>query len=614
VADLTLKYLLFGEDRTASRTLRKVGDEAGHTGSRLEGMGSRASGALAMLGGAAVTAAIAGVAAISAGVARGIGDAAEYQQLAAKTAAVLTSTGNAAGQSVKGIQDRAAALESLSGVDETIIINGQNVLATFTKVQDQAGAGNDIFTQATKAALDMSVALGTDLQGANVQLGKALNDPIKGITALSRAGVSFTQAQKDQIKTLVQHGDTLGAQKIILAELSKEFGGAAKAAGEGFSGSMERAKDAVSDAFREVGTALLPALTDLANWFATEGMPKIVAFAKDAWPKVQAAFTAVADVVSNKVIPAVQLVVGWFQEHVVPVAKELGEKVLGGLKNAWDAISKAIEENRPQLEAIGQTLKTMAEWIMANVVPVLGTVLKWAFEQVGDIISEVITVVGHLQTGFQTLAQWGIWLWNNALQPTVQFILGGFSALTRAFAAFLSALGNVPGFGWAKDAAVKMGAAADEADRIGGNLRKIPSNVPVTVSFSVAGVAAVKNAINGIGGSMSAQLNARLQFASGGYTGDIPTSAVAGIVHGQEFVMSAPAVARYGRGFFEALNAGRMVDVPSGTGAMTPVGPSAESIGDAVASRLDGLAIRITNIDPITRAGHAQLLTAMGRA
>lgn len=298
MSDMKLSYLLFGEDRTASKTLRKVGDEAGHTGSRLEGMGSRASGALAMLGGAAATAAIAGVAAISAGVVKGIGDAAEYQQLAAKTAAVLASTGNAAGQSVKGIQERAAALESLSGVDETVIINGQNVLATFTKVQDKVGAGNDVFSQATAAALDMSVALGTDLQGANIQLGKALNDPVKGITALGRAGVSFTEQQKDQIKTLVKHGDTLGAQKIILGELSKEFGGAAKAAGEGFSGSMERAKDAVGDAFREVGTHLLPVLTDLADWFATEGMPKIVAFAQEAWPKVQSAFAVVADVIS----------------------------------------------------------------------------------------------------------------------------------------------------------------------------------------------------------------------------------------------------------------------------------------------------------------------------
>jgi len=80
-------------------------------------------------------------------------------------------------------------------------------------------------------------------------------------------------------------------------------------------------------------------------------------------------------------------------------------------------------------------------------------------------------------------------------------------------------------------------------------------------------------------------------------------------------VMDAAATRRLGVPFLEALQSGRTVDAPRGfTTASTHVGPSAESIGDAVASRLDGLAIRITNIDAITRAGHAQLVTAMGRA
>ena len=156
---------------------------------------------------------------------------------------------------------------------------------------------------------------------------------------------------------------------------------------------------------------------------------------------------------------------------------------------------------------------------MANVVPVIGTVLKWAFEQVGDIIGEVITVIGHLQDGFQTLAKWGIWLWNNALQPTVQFILNGFASLTRGFASFLSALGNVPGFWWAKDAAAKMSGAADQAERIGKNLGKIPENIGVQISMSIVGVQAVKNAINGIGGSMSAKLNAKLDGFPGNARG-----------------------------------------------------------------------------------------------
>jgi len=205
-------------------------------------------------------------------------------------------------------------------------------------------------------------------------------------------------------------------------------------------------------------------------------------------------------------------------------------------------------------------------------------------------------------------------LWNSVLAPVTRFILDGFANLTDGIASFLDALSNIPGFEWAGDAADKMRAAATQARTLGSNLNDIPDNVPVTISMSIVGVQAVKNAINGIGGSMSAQLNARLQFASGGYTGNIPQSDSAGVVHGQEFVMDAAATRRLGVPFLEALQSGRAVHAPSGQIAAPQAGPSAESIGDAVASRLDGLAIKIVNIDPITRAGHAQLVTAMGRA
>jgi hypothetical protein len=95
-------------------------------------------------------------------------------------------------------------LSKKSGIDDEVIASGANVLLTFTKVRNEAGKGNDIFNQGTTIALDMSRALGTDLQGSVIQVGKALNDPIKGISALQRVGVSFTEQQKDQIKTLVQ--------------------------------------------------------------------------------------------------------------------------------------------------------------------------------------------------------------------------------------------------------------------------------------------------------------------------------------------------------------------------------------------------------------------------
>lgn len=48
-------------------------------------------------------------------------------------------------------------------------------------------------------------------------------------------------------------------------------------------------------------------------------------------------------------------------------------------------------------------------------------------------------------------------------------------------------------------------------------------------------------------------------FASGGYTGNGPTTKAAGVVHGQEFVMNAGATAKY-RPQLEAMNSGRPVN------------------------------------------------------
>src|SRR5258708_1908746 len=83
------------------------------------------------------------------------------------------------------------------------------------------------------------------------QLVKALNDPIHGVTSLMRVGVTFTAQQKEQIKTLVDTGHTMDAQKVILAELTKEFGGSAAAQAT----ASDKAKVAWKNVEEQVGTA-----------------------------------------------------------------------------------------------------------------------------------------------------------------------------------------------------------------------------------------------------------------------------------------------------------------------------------------------------------------------
>src|SRR6266540_849560 len=195
----------------------------------------------------------------------------EAQQLMAQTSAVITSTGGAAGKSAQEIADLASSLsdaagKSLFGDDQ--IQSSENLLLTFTNIK---GA---VFDTATAISVDMAQALGGAPKDQAVALGKALNDPIAGITALSRVGVTFTDQQKKQIKTMQDAGDMAGAQGVILAELNKEVGGSAKAAAAA-TGGWSEFKGRLGEAGEMIATAVLPLLGQLGTLALNVVMPVI---------------------------------------------------------------------------------------------------------------------------------------------------------------------------------------------------------------------------------------------------------------------------------------------------------------------------------------------------
>src|SRR4029077_9388015 len=138
-----------------------------------------------------------GGAGLAAGAKAAVAEVESAQKGSEQPAAVVRSRGGAAGVTAKQVDDLAGSLMNLSGVDDEVIKSAENLLLTFTNIK------SDAFEPATRAALDMSVALQEDLQTAALQVGKALQDPIKGITALRRAGVAFTAGQQRLIASLV---------------------------------------------------------------------------------------------------------------------------------------------------------------------------------------------------------------------------------------------------------------------------------------------------------------------------------------------------------------------------------------------------------------------------
>ena len=182
----------------------------------------------------------------------------EQETAVRKLETVLRSTGGVAGITSRQLQSLAAELQSVTIFGDETIITAQSLLLTFTQI------GSDVFPQALEAILNVSTAMGTDLQSSVLQLGKALNDPILGVAALTRVGIQLTETQKEQIKIFAEQGKTAEAQKIILGELETQFGGLARAMVDTTEGAIKQMTMAFGDMTEVIGEGLAPAIISLS--------------------------------------------------------------------------------------------------------------------------------------------------------------------------------------------------------------------------------------------------------------------------------------------------------------------------------------------------------------
>jgi hypothetical protein len=167
----------------------------------------------------------------------------ENERVQAQLGATLKSTGEAAGRTRQQLNEMATSLQKVTTFGDEAINGAQALLLTFTKIR------GDVFDDATRAILDVSTAMKVDLRSATIQVGKALNDPVKGMTALARSGITFTESQKAMVKQMVATGDVVGAQRLILKELETQFGGSARAARETLGGALQSLRNAWGDLF-----------------------------------------------------------------------------------------------------------------------------------------------------------------------------------------------------------------------------------------------------------------------------------------------------------------------------------------------------------------------------
>lgn len=335
--------------------------------------------------------------------------AVESKQALAQVTAALASMGTASGRSVEQLQAQAGALQSLSNFDDDDILKSVTAnLLTFGNVS------GEVFDRAQLAAVNLSARMGTDLQSAALMVGKALNDPVKGLAALGRAGIQFTAEQKEQIKGMVAAGNAAGAQSIMLRELERQFGGAAKAQRDATpDAAMQEQWRTLQENIGAVALKVMPPLLDVITRAASAFNnldPTVQTFIIGA-----AAITAALGPVTigiggmvsafGLVIPALAPVATFLTAVLIPAAiatAPVWAPIAAAVGLAAGAFALLIKY-QPQIDAFGEAvvgrMKALYVGVKTWLVDKLNSVWGWVggkVKAVGDAFFQLYDrVVGH---------------------------------------------------------------------------------------------------------------------------------------------------------------------------------------------------------------------------
>lgn len=483
MSDLTLRYLLFGEDRTASKTVKGVGDAAESTASRVSGAVSRMGGAiggdmgtilgrvsdgLEAAGGKADTSAkkLGAVGGVS--LATGLA----LQQMASGDVEAQNKLENAVANTGKAYDDYA---DRVSGAVESSVRFG----VTDGEVKDALTRLTDATKDPAKAlddlavAQDLAAAKGVSLSDAATMIGKAHNGSAK---VFKEFGVEVGK-----------NADGTADYEGALGNLADTLKGRAEANADSFGGKMREIRAWTDNAASSLAEQYGPAITMAGA--ALTGLAAITEIASAANVK-NAASTVAAK------------------------AAQIGSAVATGVATAaqW-AWNVALNAN-----PIGLIIIAIAAFVGA---------ILWLWNNVDWFRNGVTAAWEAIKTGWTWLWDNAIkpgidafgaafrWLWNSVLAPVTRFILNGFASLTGGVAAFLDALGSIPGFEWAQTAAAKLRAASDQAHGLAQGIREIDDKtVTVTIAGNWSAADAALARINAA--NKHAAMDAVRGFAAGG--------------------------------------------------------------------------------------------------
>ncbi|KAA3641178.1 MAG: hypothetical protein DWP92_01645 [Armatimonadetes bacterium] len=451
---------IVGDVRDAKRALQSMDANVSKFGQSMTGVAKLMAGAFAVkqvfdFGSAAVK------------------RAEDMQSAYAATAKIIENTGGAAGLTADEVKKMNRQLAFQTGIDKALVTEGSNILLTFKGIRNELGEGNAVFDRANMLALDMSKVFGQDVKSAATQLGKALEDPIKGVGALARVGVTFTKQQKDQIKALQESGDLLGAQQIVLDALEGQVGGVAVETAD--------ATAIISAGWAEVqeklGNVLLPVLAAVATYVTETLLPAFSMFTEwvtEKWNAVTAMFQGgSSDQVNTFVEWAKEVfaIVKDFVEMVTAIVERfvqwgtaIWENYGGSIKKVFAGVAGAVKAN---VDLVLGILKNLIAFIKAVFTGEWGAAWDAVKGMVGAFVDWFTTIPGKLL---------------DILMGAVGFVGNAAADLGKAI------INGIIGF-WNKlDLQITLGPLPTWMPGIGGKQWTSPDMIPDLPKFAKGGL------------------------------------------------------------------------------------------------------------------------------
>lgn len=349
----------------------------------------------------------------------------------AQVNATLRATNLAAGRSFEQLSKQASELQGKTLFGDEATLQIQNMMLTFKNVR------TEMFDKSIPAIQDMATSMKIDGKSAAIQLGKALNDPARNLSALSRNGIQFTETQERQIRHFQQTNELAKAQAIILGEVNSQFGGSAQAAADSGMGKWQQFLNRVGDIKEKIGEKLMGLVGIFAHygnialdklrgvWSALKQIPKIVEENQLKFTILLAILGGMAGAIMmiktiafvTKIWSGVQMIL-----NVIMTANPLGIIIMaiGALIGIIIAVAAKTDGWGKTFKAVGQLMKTGAIMMWDR--------LKFSFKNIGFGIK-------LLGLKFKKFGQWLKGFFQNVGKAVKLAFKGDFAGAKKAFTA-----------------------------------------------------------------------------------------------------------------------------------------------------------------------------------